>query len=64
MSWDGYITNLMGNDCVEDAAIVGCKPPAVWASKVGGKLGGITVSVAYRWILSGSTLTKNSLISS
>ncbi|KAM4038769.1 LOW QUALITY PROTEIN: profilin-1 [Anomaloglossus baeobatrachus] len=43
MSWQDYIKSLMGPD-VRDAAIVGYKPPSVWAAEQGGDLCKITVA--------------------
>ncbi|XP_062371933.1 profilin-1 [Sardina pilchardus] len=46
MSWDGYITNLMGKDGIGDAVIAGheLNVESVWASQPNGTLSGITAA--------------------
>ncbi|CAJ0965175.1 unnamed protein product [Ranitomeya imitator] len=43
MSWQDYITNLMGPD-MRDAVICGYKPFSVWAAQSGGELCKITAA--------------------
>ncbi|XP_073510655.1 profilin-1 [Phyllobates terribilis] len=43
MSWQDYITNIMGPD-MRDAVICGYKPFSVWAAECGGELCKITAA--------------------